>query len=267
MEPSDIKRALVDADILVYRVGFTTEQEEEGIARWRLDEMINIMGDKLGVNEFVFYLSSDDKSNFRYQMFPEYKAHRKERPKPKHYQFLKDYLVSDYFAEIVTGQEADDALGIALMADPKDSVICTIDKDLDQIPGWHYNFVKERLYYISELEGWRSFYHQCLVGDKSTDNIEGCPRIGEVKSNRMLEGCESEDEMFQTVLGAYQKAFPTEEEAANRLFLAGSLLWIRRRNGQPWTRPSGEVVSKESLLDSFETEESTSDTSKSESLM
>jgi 5'-3' exonuclease len=242
------QRALIDADILVYRIGFTTEDEPEGIARVRMDTSINEMLDAIEAENYTCYLTSSDKSNFRYEMFPEYKAHRVQ-PKPKHYYFLREYLLSDYQATLVEGQEADDQIGIDSTKLGDESIICTIDKDLDQIPGWHYNFVKGRMYEISVIEGYRSFYEQCLVGD-TTDNIKGCPGIGKVKAQRRLEGCQSEKEMLETVVDGYEGAYQ-ENEWADRLLLAGNLLWIRREPGQRWTHSWGEAVSKIGLEDFY----------------
>lgn len=246
----NFKRVLIDGDILTYRIGFTTEDVEEGIARWRLEELIERIMDQTGTKDSVIYLTSADRSNFRFELFPEYKANRKNKPKPKHYEFLRNTMEKEFMAQVISGEEADDALGIELTKSGEDAVVATIDKDLDMIPGWHYNFVKEVLYKISPLEGMRSFYYQCLVGDKSTDNIEGCPRIGPVKATRMLEGAECESEMFQTVLRQYLRAYG--DEAPERLWLAGHLLWIRREPGQSWTLPNGEVASKSQLKRAFE---------------
>jgi 5'-3' exonuclease len=242
------QRALIDADILVYRIGFTTEHEPEGVAMFRMDTSINEMLDAVEAENYTCYLTSTDKSNFRYQLFPDYKAHRVQ-PKPKHYQFLREYLLSDYQATLVEGQEADDQIGIDSTKLGDESIICTIDKDLDQIPGWHYNFVKGRMYEISNIEGMRSFYEQCLVGD-TTDNIKGCPGIGKVKAQRRLEGCQNELEMLETVVDGYEAAYP-ENEWADHLLLAGRLLWIRREPEQTWTLSSGVAVSKIGLEDFY----------------
>lgn len=242
-----MKKALIDGDLLVYRIGFTTQDVDEGIAKYRLQELVDRIMQECECKEAYFYITSTDKSNFRFKLFPDYKAQRKDREKPIHYDFIRNLLVSDYMAEVVYGIEADDRLGIELTKDPENQVLVSIDKDLDQIPGWHYNFVKQRMYKMDELEAWRSFYFQCLVGDKSTDNIDGCPKIGEVKATRSLEGCESEKEMFETVALKYLNAYYDPETAAEKLWLAGQLLWIQKLPDQPWTRPSGEVVSKTNL--------------------
>lgn len=237
--------ALIDGDILVYRVGFASEDVEEGIAKWRLDELVATSMQEVGCQFHQTFISSNDRSNFRFEIFPDYKANRKDKPKPVHYEMLRKHLLKEYKAEEVSGQEADDALGIALLADP-DSILFTIDKDLDQIPGWHYNFVEKRKYVISPISGWRSFYWQCLVGDP-TDNITGCPGIGKVKATRGLEGCENEQEMHEVVLRQYLKAYKDPFVAAERLFLAGHLLYIRRKPNDVWHLPNGEVASKGNL--------------------
>lgn len=244
--------ALIDSDVLVYRVGFASQDKEEAIAGWRLDESIARMLHQLETEEYRCYLSSTDKSNFRYQIADDYKANRKQ-PKPIHYEYLRSRLFSKHMALLVEGQEADDALGIDSLTLENDytKIICSIDKDMDQIHGWHFNFVKNRLYNISEIEGYRQFYSQLLIGDKATDNIEGCPGIGPVRANRLLEGATSEQEMFQTVIEEYLNAFK-ENQPSDRMWVASQLLWIRRIEGKGWTRHlSGEVVSKESLWNSF----------------
>lgn len=238
-------RVLIDGDILVYRVGFTTEDVDEGIARWRLEELVQRIMDGCKSTEFSIFLTSNDKSNFRFQLYPEYKANRR-KPKPLHYEYLRNTLVESFYACMVQGQEADDELGIRSLEIPN-SCIATIDKDLDQIPGWHYNFVNDDIYFMSELEAWRAFYWQCLVGDKNTDNVDGCPKIGKVKATRSLDGCESEEEMFEKVTWHYSNAYSTPAEAAERLWLAGNLLWVRRKENQSWERPNGDLVSKTAL--------------------
>lgn len=234
--------ANIDSDILVYRVGWASEDVEEEIAKWRLFEAIKNIQDALETNDFNCYLTPTDKSNFRYKLFPEYKANRTQ-PKPRHYEFLRNVFLTELKAEEAFGQEADDLLGIN---QTEDSVLCSIDKDLDQIPGWHYNFVTLLKYRLSPLEAMRSFYSQCLIGDKHTDNIEGCPRIGKVKANKMLEGCQNEQEMLKAVVKAYSNAYP-KNEWADRLLLAGNLLWVRKKNDQSWELSSGEVVLKPAL--------------------
>lgn len=252
--------ALLDCDIFVYRIAHTTNDVDEGIAAFRMRELIDRVLYALNTDDFACYLTAQGKESFRYQLYPEYKAHRKA-PKPRHYQFLRDHLRTKYDAIICEDVEADDQIGIDSQRG-ENRCIVTIDKDLDQIPGFHYNFVKDYSYHVSPLEAIRFFYWQCLVGDKSVDNIEGCPKIGPVKAEAALVGCQNEKEMLSQVLTLYKKAFPEGDEAVDRLWLAGQLLWIRRNPEDPqegWVLNTSPV-SRETLLDFSKSMESSSDT-------
>ena len=223
-------KALLDGDILVYRVGFGANDETEGIARSRMDESIEKILEAVRADSYEVFLTSSDKSNYRHAIFPDYKANRKA-PKPTHYDLLRDYLVSEHKAEMVHGQEADDAMAIAQVLAGKDTIICTIDKDLDQIPGWHYNFVKGLKYKVTEFEGLLKLYTQLLMGD-AVDNIKGIPGIGPKKAEKLLEGCISEQDMYNAVEAAYKAAFP--ENYMEMLRTYGLLLKIRTFEGENW---------------------------------
>lgn len=248
--------ALIDADILMYRVAWTTENEDFGIAKWRLDEMLDGILEETEATEFELYLSDATENNFRFKLYPQYKQNRVQ-PKPKHYEALKYYLVSEVGAKITIEQEADDALGIkqteinsevddgfswdALVkeegkylseSNPR-SVICSIDKDLLQIPGYHYNFVKKEKSYITPEEGLKRFYAQLLMGD-ITDNIPGIYGIGPVKAGKALEGLKTEEEMFLVCLGMYKKHQISEEQ----MLLNGRLLKIRTKEEEIWNSPN-----------------------------
>lgn len=220
--------ALIDSDVLVYRVGFTTEDKDEKIAFYRLDEMIKTILRELGTKDYKCFLTSQDHSCFRYDIEPNYKANRKA-PKPLHYLALREYLIEHHPTEVVHGMEADDALGIN---QTEDTVIVSIDKDLRQIPGKHYHFVNKELYEIDDVAGIRWFYKQILIGDRS-DGIEGLRGVGPVRADKYLDGFNDEYEMYQAVKELYG------EEGQEALLKAGQLLKIKRTKDEPiWQPPS-----------------------------
>ncbi len=225
--------ALIDADILVYRVGYTTLTDPENIAMARMDESIGKILEFLGTNDYRCYLTSSDHSNFRYDIHPEYKANRVQK-KPTHYHLLRDFLLNCHGAEMVYGQEADDALA---QAQTDDTVIVSIDKDLDQILGKHFNFVRGILYEVVPPDHLRSLYRSILSGD-ATDNIPGIRGIGKVYSSRMIDHLLTEREMYDKVLEEYTKAF--KEDAERLLVRNASLLYIRTLEGRGWHVPVGE---------------------------
>ena len=223
-------KALIDGDILVYRIGFASENESESIAMARCSEFIEDLILFNGFGEYQGYLTG--KTNFRNEIAvtAPYKGNRKSA-KPKHYQLLRDYMESAWAFTMIEDQEADDAIGIAAYEmEVGEYCICSIDKDLDMLRGDHYNFVKDERYFITEEEGIKNFYKQLLMGDR-VDNIIGIKGIGTVKAERLLKECKNENEMYLAILEAY-------EGNAERVLENGRLLWIRRQHNQLWTPPS-----------------------------
>jgi 5'-3' exonuclease len=215
--------ALIDGDLLVYRIGFTTEDVDEGIVKARLRESINLILEAVEATEFKIYLTAEnDPTAFRKRIYPEYKANRVQ-PKPKHYSFIREHLQGHYDAEVCHEIEADDGLGISQTDDS--SVIVSIDKDLKQIPGNHYNFVKLESSFVTPEEGLLHFYTQLLTGD-SSDNIKGVWKCGPVKAANILAGTKTELQMFQAVRDTYSN----DEE----MLMNGRVLWIWKQRHDDW---------------------------------
>lgn len=212
--------ALIDGDIACFRCAAASEDADLEICLLRLDKQIQDILYLTDTSTRKIFLTGSD--NFRKTIYPEYKANRKDKIPPKWLQQCREYLVTEWNAKVTDGCEADDMLGINQTSD---SIICSIDKDLLQIPGKHYNWVKNEWTEQTELEGIRFFYHQLLKGDRA-DNIAGLDGIGEVKARRYLEGCESEQEMFDTVRELYN-----DDET---MFMYGKCLWIWRSEGDIW---------------------------------
>ena len=195
------------------------EDDHEDYAYARTEDLVDDIIVKSEADSFKIYLTGKD--NFRYTIYPEYKAHR-PKEKPFWLQAIRDYLVANFNAEVINGQEADDALGIN---QTPDSVICSIDKDLLMIPGHHYNFVKDEKIYVSNFSAIHHFYMQCLQGDRA-DNIKGIPKVGPKKAEAILAGCGNEKEMFDAVRDAYGN----DEE----FLMNARVLWIRRNENEDY---------------------------------
>ena len=222
-------KALVDADILVYRFGFASEGDPAEFALARLSEFLDNLSLGDGIDEVWGYLTG--KGNFRKEIAvtAPYKGNR-VAPKPYHFQLLREYMERAWGFEVIEGMEADDAIGIeAYRNEPDETLIVSIDKDLNMIRGHHFNFVKEERYYVTEEEAIRNFYLQILTGDK-VDNIIGLSGIGPVKSKKLLVDCNNELEMYEAVLKAYDG-----DEA--RVLENARLLWILREEKQVWQPP------------------------------
>lgn len=222
---------LVDADILTYQIGFGAEGDSEKNALNTLDGFIcDLM--LLGlpdVVDFEFFLTGKEPPNFRIDVAvtQPYKGNRSS-PKPQHFQALRDRLEKYWGATVSKGEEADDLIS-KRMTELGDKCICiSIDKDLDTVQGWHYNFRKAKLYYVGEDMALYNFYHQLLTGDR-VDNIRGVQGIGPKKADKILEGLTSEDEMWSACVEAHGSRERAIEDAI--------LLHVRRKDNEIWLPP------------------------------
>ena len=223
--------ALLDADIVVYRVAFAAQEENEKVVLSRAAEFMEDLVMKPWVSDYKGFLTGSNNYRKEIAVTAPYKGNRVQE-RPVHYQLVRDYLTSAWGCEVIDGQEADDAIGIAAYSygdDDEAYIIMTIDKDLDMIRGWHYNFTKDMKYFVQEDDTMRTFYTQVLTGDR-VDNIPGLKGIGPKKAEKILKDCSSEKDMYAAVL----KAYDNNEEY---LWEQAKLLWIRRKENQIWQPP------------------------------
>ena len=191
---------LIDGDWLCYKAATSVETEIE----WAEDQW-TLTSDAGEAMELVDYwvaqwleripeadkvlMSFSDPSGyyFRHDIFPKYKGNRKGKRKPVCYKALRDLISKTYSTTWKRNLEADDLMGVfATSGSVENPVIVTIDKDLDTVPGWHYNPDRDELYEISEDEARWNHMFQTLVGD-STDGFKGCPGVGKVGAKKILD--------------------------------------------------------------------------------
>jgi hypothetical protein len=138
---------------------------------------------------FQVYLTG--KGNFRECVAKErvYKGNRDRTMRPLWYEECRIYLRERWAAEVVEGYEADDAISIearALWEQRVPHVVATVDKDLDQIPGPHFDYGKKVWYHMDTEDSMMFFYEQILSGD-ATDNIAGVYRLGKTKAPTIIK--------------------------------------------------------------------------------
>jgi len=225
--------ALIDYDSLIYKSCYkvvTIQDIKQKISQgktraemeqWILDESINRlcnMGDGLmteiesqdfiienGLNiAFCEYFITPRKS-IRKEIFSDYKANRDKRKNPmtKWVNMVRNYLLKSDFAITKNGFEADDLIADrAKELGQNQCIIVSLDKDLKQIPGIHFNFYRKPskevdqfgnrvknqctgLSIVSDLQSEYNFWYQMLVGD-SGDNVKGLKGIGPKKAEKYL---------------------------------------------------------------------------------
>jgi DNA polymerase-1 len=226
------KTVLIDADSLLYKVGFLVEKDgeyklehNEETAKMLIRSLVNNIVAETGADAKEMFLTKG--KHFRYfiaKTHP-YKGNRTS-PKPISYELLFKELQS-MGAKVISGIEADDAVRIrALELGLENVILAYIDKDLKIIGGQSFDYGTMTMReYITPLEADRFFWKQMLTGDV-TDNIHGIKGVGKVKADKLLNGCETEQEMIYVVWGQYQTHFG--EDALSRMEENVGLLWLKR---------------------------------------
>lgn len=275
---------LVDGDIAVYEIGFASETAWKGqnpgvdvnerpppfdfVADMFDNRINNICAIVDATQPPIIFLTG--KKNFRYEIAKRTPYKERAGKKPFHYKNLTAYIKGKYEFRLTEGLEADDLMSIyqtktekLLMEGPMlqevvPTIICTRDKDLRSVPGWHYgwelgNQPQFGPSYVDlggslRLSNKRNkilgtgilfFYSQCLTGD-TVDSIPGLPGCGPVKAYEILEHAKTEEEAFRSCLAAYQASYP--ETYRDELLEQGRLLHMTRglhEDGSPilWEFP------------------------------
>jgi 5'-3' exonuclease len=167
--------------------------------------MIENIRKDVNADKVNIYLSS--KTNFRdgIATIQKYKGNRDQRRKPIHHEEIVKYLRKYCNAVTLANLEADDVLADVQTSCNKagdETVIASNDKDLLQIPGLHYDFVKKKKMRITPESGMRRLYCQMLTGDR-TDNIPGIYKVGPVTAEEILAEASTEEEYEAAVYTAW----------------------------------------------------------------
>jgi len=230
---------IIDADSIIWRVAAAAQDVSFGVAKARFDTVMEDMMvfDLAECDNFEAFLTG--KKNFRYDVAKTqpYKGNRVQE-KPNNFADLRDYSMRSWGFVETDGIEADDAVGI-MATSGVDCTIVHIDKDIDMIPGKHYNFVKKMFYEVSPSEAIKKFYTQLLTGDR-VDNIPGIAGIGPKKAEKILKDCTTEQELYEACLKTYEGNLEYLNEQAQ-------LLWIQQTNRLSWTAPIQAATQLSSL--------------------
>ena len=263
---------LIDGDILIYEVGYAAEAGWQQSGFPSFDYVAEILDNRIAnicamvgaTSPPIIYLTGV--GNFRNDIAK--RTPYKERPslKPWHYKNIKAYLRGNYNAITSTGMEADDLMAIEQSSRIRDghmdSIICTRDKDLRQVPGHHYGWelgnqpsfgpmLANSLGSLCLSEDGKKlsgtgelfFYAQCLTGDR-VDTVPGLPKCGAVGAFKILDGAADTYTAFRRVQEAYRAFYGDADKGDEELLEQGRLLWMTRElhpDGSPvlWEFPSG----------------------------
>jgi len=228
---------LVDSDLMLYLS--RDPDEPVNFILHSVKEMLLDMQEKTQCETMRCILSSP--TNFRYEIAENYKANRKDKEKPPHYQATKDYLIQHWDAEIAPdGYEADDMLAKQMILALDDGlhasapIIATLDKDFQTVSGWYYKWRGHHagnIFWVNEEDAGNFLAYQLTCGD-SADNILSPVRpklksgeyaksgYGHVKARDFLLQYDTAAERLQAVKDLYAEQGYSKEYEVNYVLLA-----------------------------------------------
>jgi 5'-3' exonuclease len=220
----DSKRVLlIDADSIMYTstyfpeeslLEFPTEEEQLEEAKYRtrtkLQEIQNNVEEWYNIVQTYIFIGG--KGNFRYKVFPEYKANRKDVVKSPLLPFIKEYMIEELKAIESHGGEADDYIIDGISECSGNCVVSSIDKDVlyhsPNIPLYDYrgyNDVLGEFKSISTKQSRLARATQIVTGD-STDGVPGAKGVGKAWCDKNMHVDMTDYQFIKAIFLAYLKA-------------------------------------------------------------
>jgi len=209
---------------------FSKEEDEAYLNKcwFEFKKLMKSISDITFNDDYLMAVKGDE--NYRDTIYCDYKANRRKDPSKRNnfVPVLRMKAAQELNAVEAHGRETDDLLRIwaeQARAVGEPYVIVSVDKDLDCIPGKHYNIKKNLFYDVSELYATRFFYQQLMSGDP-TDNIPGIWKCGPKTAERALLNVDDEVEMQTIVVEAYITAYG--ENWYDMLLSNGKMLYLQK---------------------------------------
>ncbi|MCL2520282.1 MAG: DNA polymerase I [Spirochaetaceae bacterium] len=166
-------------------------------------------------SHFMVALDCKEK-NFRYNLYPEYKANRQKAPADLHSQtaIIEELLAALNLQSVrVEGYEADDVIATVALSRKKagkKTVIVSSDKDLMQLIDDDYVtmlrpgskgftlYDSAKVYEEKQVKAGQIRDYLAIVGD-SSDNIPGVAGLGPKAAEKLLQSYENLDEIYKYI--------------------------------------------------------------------
>lgn len=222
--------ALIDLDTIIFIVAYkqwdSGNRDNPEQVKSHVKEYINTI---LGNTKADFYCGvyqAQGHSNYRKYFYPDYKANRPESP--EFFSKWKETIIESFKDIGAIGLkviESDDAVSIGYyrFKDGYECIIVSGDKDLNQIPGEHYNPVKHISYSVNEIDANTNLMIQVICGDDG-DGVQGIYGIGakwnkdkhQFDAPKARKIFEQYDSYTRAIQETYQKTYPTGTNTTNK---------------------------------------------------
>ena len=199
------KIGLIDADYIKYHVLSKSNPDMTGDEIDKLTQSsINQLEDLFNAKALLYCFTGSHKHNFR-TVIALSKAYKGKRDVGDHRSnlvkaFVVNYIKERYPTIVYPDLEADDLLS---MLQDKKTFIYSDDKDLNQVPGTHWNIKQGGFYEVEPKDAFMFLMEQMIIGD-TVDNVGGLKGYGSIASDKLLTNRLLEDIPF-AILHEYIK--------------------------------------------------------------
>lgn len=224
--------ALIDGDSMIHIIAYNFREvdPDDMSAKYEITKSVNsFMNMILTITKATHYMAciscaQEGKKSFRSDIY-KYNIYKGDRPPKTEWmikweQTIRDIMETKWFFSSFPYLEADDMIAHVVWAIERVSdeeclecVICSPDKDMKQISGFHFDYKKTApdggnlpIEVISSAKANYNLWTQCLMGDK-TDCIAGVPGLGIVKASKLLDEANDAVEYQMIAMQAYCKYF------------------------------------------------------------
>lgn len=215
-----------------------------GFAIYNLNNQLKEIVNQEWVGKYTLYVGG--KTNFRKDLYPEYKGNRAKSPAMR--KVLSDYVINKYkdVVKVSDNEEAEDECLSEVLKDVENNVCGYCDKDLTTQSAFFFNYQnKERgVFFINREQAFFNLCCQLLHGDRSTDNIKGIDfvsdalkekygvktkSIGNGTAEKLLKDVEHDKNLMkERIADIYQLSYGSEWKG--KLQFTGSLVFISKKS-------------------------------------
>jgi 5'-3' exonuclease len=239
------KEYVADNELTSYAVSREREVEPVENVLYSIKHTIKSICKELNTKDYAVYLSKGECYRHKMASLSKYKGNRDDTPRPVHYAAAREYLLKYFDAEVFESIEADDALALY---QTEDTCICSIDKDLLQIEGRHYNWVKGEKSLVKPRAALCRLWEQVLTGD-GTDNIPGIKGMGPATAKKLIAKCKGALEMEHLCIKEWDKALKAGKvQKIDLQAYRKGMVHYTNPNGNPSIKTVRDVVKEVHML-------------------
>jgi DNA polymerase-1 len=208
--------AFIDADILLHRaVSFCADEfDGEPMGDWKQalnffvhlkDKWIKEVSGRVTLDDYVMVVSHG--RTFRKDLYPEYKANRKDLVPHPAFDGLKNEVMSLQGVVWEENMEADDYIGLMVTQGDGKNIAVSADKDFATLPCQLFIPTSHGRKHIDQFvftedEANMNWMRQCMMGD-TVDNYKGIPKVGKKGAEKVVPRPAPLDVMWRAVEMAF----------------------------------------------------------------